>query len=85
MDAPKYESILKAPEFVRIGGPNGTTLKRNECGFMYGRAAGQWGVSAHWVDGVLLSIDNDRDWLHGVVLWPCTEQEYKDDNAGYVY
>jgi hypothetical protein len=81
------EARLKLPKYVSL---NGTALKLEHTDdgnhYHYWRVAGLWGVDYKIIDGKLYSWHwrMGHDWLHRVELIPITEQEWRNDNRGYV-
>jgi hypothetical protein len=69
------------PKFVKL---NNSALRLREEGDYY-RDAGCWSVGWRIKDGILISdYSYDKEWLHEIPLIEITEQEYKDDNKGYL-
>jgi hypothetical protein len=71
------------PDYVMMGGR--TALRRR--GKEYYRDAGDWEVGYKWLRDKLFSVNlygNRHPQLNDVELTPCTEEEWRNDNQGYV-
>ena len=96
-DACICEAKHQAPMFIRIG-EGGCTMRKKQSMYtdcegyeffhqrvVYYRDAGQWEVSFTVKDGKSIAVGNGpTKHLDGDELIPCTGQDYRDDNRGYV-
>lgn len=72
------------PKYVRLG-EGGPALKGGSA--QYWRDAGKWGIKpAIKDDRLVVGEDQIPEMAHaiGVELIPCTEEEWREDNLGYV-
>jgi hypothetical protein len=83
----QYDKILEIcynpPMYVKI--ESGTTFVINDYGYkkMYHHGAGAWSVDFEIKDGKI-TIVSDLRTLNGLVLIPCTKEEYEKDNEGHI-
>lgn len=87
--AKEKQKLIELPKYIRIGGPQGTAMVKtgSPTSPTYWRHAGCWGLRLKMQDGqwVCHKIDgNDSDHLRGVPVFPCTFEEWKEDNKGYL-
>ena len=70
------------PKFVRVGFW-GSALRRMGNTTRYYRHAGDWSVESTIVNGEIVALSTVHA-LNGRLLTECTEQEWREDNGGYV-
>lgn len=76
----------KLPKYVWFGSKGSCAMRLTEDGKRYYRIAGDWGTAFKVDDGHLVSTGNppSHRYLNNIRLIPCTFQEWKRDNKGYV-
>ena len=72
------------PEYARLG-VGGPALRHTQLYYYY-RDAGHWAINVMWRKGKLICSDRKGPMAHafGEVLVPCTEEEWKKDNDGWL-
>lgn len=74
---------LTPPQFVWMNGVGGSAIRLSNDGKYYYRDAGCWGCGFEYRDGTWYSV-SDIDPINNNLMIPCTEDEWMDDNLGYI-
>ena len=82
----KKDSKIEYPKYASlgVGGPALSLSEVHDSLATYSRPAGVWSVVVEWVYGELTVVDRQMSHLIGSVLKEVSEEEFRNDNEGYV-